>query len=415
MNKIFLIIKREYLSRVKKKSFIIMTFLTPLLFAGIYGLIGFFTYEGITDWHNKVAVVSANQTLQGKLKSNDNIEYVYLNKPLEEAKKMLNADYDYLLYIPEFSLANPKGIELFGAKQPVSKINRQISDNLEELIRTQKLKESGLSQSIIDKLETTVYIATKKIAETGHEEDISADINIAISFAAGVVMFMFIMIYGTQVMRGVIEEKTSRVIEIIISSVKPFQLMMGKIIGVALVGLTQFLLWIILTITIIGTISTFVNTENLFADIQNGLANLDLIKIISVFIFYFLGGYLFYSALYAAIGSAVDSETETQQFMIPVIMPLFLGYALSVSVVNIDPYGNIAFWLSMIPFTSSIAMVVRLPYGVPGWELAVSMAALILGFIGTVWVASRIYRTGILMYGKKNTFKEMIKWFTYKG
>ncbi len=443
MNKISLIIKKEYLSRVKKKSFIIMTFLTPLLFAGIYGLIGFFTYKGIKDWHNKVAVVSTNKTLQGKLTSNDNIEYVYLNKPLEEAKKMLNADYDYLLYIPEFSLANPKGIELFGAKQAALVINQHISNNLEELIRTQKLKESGLSQSILDNLKTTVYIATKKIDQTGQEKDISANINTGIAMAAGVLMFMLIMIYGTQVMRGVIEEKTSRVIEIIISSVKPFQLMMGKIIGVALVGLTQFLLWIVLTITISGiTISAFVDKGNLskitaeqtnhtpfnkankqavetienpFADIQNNLAGLDLIQIISVFIFYFLGGYLFYSALYAAIGSAVDSETETQQFMMPVMMPLLFGYALSLSVVTTDPYGNIAFWLSMIPFTSSIAMVVRLPYGVPGWELAVSMAALILGFIGTVWVASRIYRVGILMYGKKNTFKEMIKWFTYKG
>jgi len=227
-----------------------------------------------------------------------------------------------------------------------------------------------------------------------------------------------------------------------ISSVKPFQLMMGKIIGIALVGLTQFVLWIVLTFTISTVVATvFIDKEDVkkvantatvknelatgtdavstaqgpLADIQKSLAGLEVGKIVTVFIFFFLGGYLFYSALYAAIGSAVDSETETQQFMMPVMMPLLLGYALSLSVVTNDPYGDIAFWLSMIPFTSPIAMVVRLPYGVPAWELALSMAILVAGFVLTVWVASRIYRVGILMYGKKTTFKEMFKWFTYKN
>jgi len=222
--------------------------------------------------------------------------------------------------------------------------------------------------------------------------------------------------------------------------------MMGKIIGIALVGLTQFILWIVLT-TAISTVAVkaFVNDKTLeqtttsatqvntgtaadkqiaakqisanspIAYVQKSLASLDITKIITVFIFYFLGGYLFYSALYAAIGSAVDNETDTQQFMMPVMMPLLLGYALSLSVVNRDPYGDIAFWLSMIPFTSPIAMMVRLPYGVPDWQLALSIVLLIAGFVGTVWMASRIYRVGILMYGKKTSFKEMVKWFTYKN
>ncbi|RZK86858.1 MAG: ABC transporter permease, partial [Pedobacter sp.] len=248
-----------------------------------------------------------------------------------------------------------------------------------------------------------------------------------IAFAAGVLMFMFIMMYGIQVMRGVIEEKTSRIIEVMISSVKPFQLMMGKIVGIALVGLTQFMLWIVLTLAIsTAVVGIFVNKEDAqeiaasqaqsqmntggaqmaaataqagpIGDIQKSLAGLDITKIVFVFVFFFLGGYLFYSALYAAIGSAVDSETETQQFMMPVMLPLLLGYALSLSVVTNDPYGNTAFWLSMIPFTSPIAMVVRIPYGVPNWELALSMFILVVGFLGTVWVAGRIYRVGILMY-----------------
>ena len=443
MNKILLIIQREYLSRVKKKSFIIMTFLTPILIAGIYGLIGYFTYKGISDTHDKVAVVSANKTLTDKLLSDKNIDYKYVPESLETMKKSLKkSGYDYLLYLPEFSLKTPTGIELFGEKQAGLSLNSRISKDIEELIRNQKLKESGILQADLDQLKTTVNIDTKKItADTGKEQSSSAGASTIIAFIAGILMFMFIMLYGIQVMRGVIEEKTSRIIEVMISSVKPFQLMMGKIIGIALVGLTQFILWIVLTLAISTVAATLLidkadvkkiavsaqgsqvakSTEVItqaqgpIVDIQKSLAGLDFGKIVSVFIFFFLGGYLFYSALYAAIGSAVDSETETQQFMMPVMMPLLLGYALSLSVVTNDPYGKVAFWLSMIPFTSPIAMVVRLPYGVPNWELALSMFILIVGFIGTVWVASRIYRVGILMYGKKTTFKEMFKWFTYKN
>lgn len=443
MNKVLLIIQREYLSRVKKKSFIIMTFLTPLLIAGVYGLIGYFTYTGIKDAHDKIAVISTNKTLTQKLATDKNIEYRYVDQSLEVMKKSLKkSDYDYILYLPEFTLAAPKGIELFGAKQAGLSLNSRISKDIEELIRNQKLKESGIAQADLDQLKTVVDIETKKIADTGKAESSSAGASTIIAFIAGILMFMFIMLYGIQVMRGVIEEKTSRIIEVMISSVKPFQLMMGKIIGIALVGLTQFILWIVLTLTISTVaVSFFIDKtavkqiaasaqngsqlttgtqlvqapQGPIIDIQKSLAGLDFGKILAVFIFFFIGGYLFYSALYAAIGSAVDSETETQQFMMPVMMPLLLGYALSLSVVTNDPYGNIAFWLSMIPFTSPIAMVVRLPYGVPNWELALSMGILVIGFIGTVWVASRIYRVGILMYGKKTTFKEMFKWFTYKN
>ncbi len=445
MNKILLIIQREYLSRVKKKSFIVMTFLTPLLIAGIYGLIGYFTYKGIKDTHDSVAVVSQNKTLTEKLQSDDNIDYTYLNISLEEAKKNLDkAAYDYVLYLPEFSLDKPQGVEMFGAKQAGMSLGRRVSGDIEEMIRTQKLKQSGISQDALDQLKTEVNITTKKIADTGEQES-SAGASSFIAFTAGILMFMFIMLYGVQVMRGVIEEKTSRIIEVMISSVKPFQLMMGKIIGIALVGLTQFMLWIVLTFAIsTATVSFFVDKETVkevaansqiqnqviqgspqmaaataqagpIGDIQKSLAGLEIGKIVIVFLFFFLAGYLFYSALYAAIGSAVDNETETQQFMMPVMMPLLLGYALSLSVVTNDPYGSIAFWLSMIPFTSPIAMVVRIPYGVPAWELALSMAILVAGFIATVWIAGRIYRVGILMYGKKTTFKEMFKWFTYKN
>lgn len=443
MNKILLIIQREYLSRVKKKSFIVMTLLTPVIIAGFYGITIYFSIQGIKGTSNKIAVVNENKTLTEKLVSTKNATYTYVNQSLPQMKANLATEgYDYVLYLPEFNLDAPAGIQLLGTKQAGLTLNSKVSDDIENVIRNQKLKESGLAQKDLDNLKSSVDIDMKKIGETGKEEDSSAGASTVIAYVAGVLMFMFILLYGIQVMRGVIEEKTNRIIEVMISSVKPFQLMMGKIIGIALVGLTQFILWIVLTgaistavVKIYANKSTATKTEvaramknqsdskmlkdatekSPIGNIQKSLANLNVTKIITLFLFFFIGGYLFYSALYAAIGSAVDSETETQQFMFPVMMPLLLGYTLSLSVITNDPYGNMAFWLSMIPFTSPIAMMVRLPYGVPDWQLALSMALLILGFIGTVWVASRIYRVGILMYGKKTSLKEMIKWFTYKN
>ncbi|MBY0243929.1 MAG: ABC transporter permease [Sphingobacteriaceae bacterium] len=445
MNKILLIIQREYLSRVKKKSFIVMTLVTPLLIAAVYGLIGYLSYEGMNSNTDTIAVVSENKHLTEQLLDTKKIKFNYVNGSFEQTKKDLaKADFDYILFLPDFELGNPKDIQLVGSKQPSLALNNKVEAAVEKLIRNEKLKKSGISNSELTKLETSINIDTKKITEKGTEEDSSAGASTIIGSISGILMFMFIMLYGIQVMRGVIEEKTNRIIEVIISSVKPFQLMMGKIFGIALVGLTQFLLWIVLTITISGAaVSLFSNgkglkenmvkqqmstlnnpevqkdikkmQENTFSKIEKSVANLNLTKISIVFVFFFLGGYLFYSALYAAIGSAVDNETETQQFMMPVMMPLMLGYVLSLSVVNSDPYGNIAFWLSIIPFTSPIAMMVRMPYGVPDWQLALSMVLLIVGFLGTVWMASRIYRVGILMYGKKVTFKEMFKWFSYKN
>jgi ABC-2 type transport system permease protein len=440
MNKILLIIEREYLSRVKKKSFIVMTLLAPIIVAGFYGLIIYFSIQGISGSFNNIAVVSENKTLTEKLVSTKNTGYTYVNTPLPKLKATLkHTKYDYILYIPDFKLNDPAGIQILGSKQAGLSLSSRVSDDIEELIRNQKLKESGLAQADLDKLKSSVDISVKKIGETGKDEDSSAGASTIIAYIAGILMFMFIMLYGIQVMRGVIEEKTSRIIEVMISSVKPFQLMMGKIIGIALVGLTQFILWILLT-TAISAVAVKVFTSNKeiqqstivkdgvkraeaagaaatgpMENIQKSMANLEVGKIVTVFLFFFIGGYLFYSALYAAIGSAVDSETETQQFMLPVMMPLFLSYALSLSVVINDPYGSVAFWLSMIPFTSPIAMMVRMPYGVPNSQLILSMVLLVLGFIGTVWVASKIYRVGILMYGKKTSMKEMIKWFTYKN
>jgi len=417
-----------------------MTLLTPILIAGFYGMIIYFSIQGAKGTFSKIAVVSTNKTLTEKLISNKNITYVYVNQTLAQLKPALGrSTFDYILYLPDFNLNKPAGIQLLGIKQVGLPLNAKVEEDINNLIRSKKLKESGISQKDLDLLKSSVSIDNKKIDTFGKDKDSSAGATMIVGTASGILMFFFILIYGIQVMRGVIEEKTSRIIEVMISSVKPFQLMMGKIIGIALVGLTQFMLWIVLTLAIstiavktlvdkkdsqqTTAITAQVKAHNIKSisssspldNIQKSLANLDKTKIIWVFLFFFLGGYLFYSALYAAIGSAVDNETETQQFMMPVMMPLALSYGLSLSVINSDPYGTIAFWLSMIPFTSPIAMMVRLPYGVPDWQLALSMALLIFGFVGTVWVASRIYRVGILMYGKKPSFKEMIKWFAYKN
>jgi ABC-2 type transport system permease protein len=276
-----------------------------------------------------------------------------------------------------------------------------------------------------------VSISTLRLTDKG-EESGSAGASYGVGMFGSILIYLFIFLYGVQVMRGVIEEKNNRIVEVIISSVRPFQLMMGKIVGIALVGLTQFVLWVVLTMAINGVISQKMMTDKssvsateisaqananvdneMMTDVLSAVNTINFPLLIGTFLFYFLAGYLLYSALFAAIGSAVDSEAETQQFMFPVTIPLIFSFVLASSAVVNNPDGPIAFWLSMIPLTSPVVMMVRIPFGVPAWQLITSMILLILGFIGTVWLAAKIYRTGILMYGKKVTFKEMLKWLKY--
>ena len=301
-------------------------------------------------------------------------------------------------------------------------------------MRNKLLEDAGIDAATLDNIKPDLSVISKELTMEG-EKDSSSGAAMAVGFAAAILIYMSLFIYGIQVMRGIIEEKTSRIVEIVISSVKPFQLMMGKIIGIGLVGLTQFLLWIILS----GTLMT-IATNVLFKDkmdviksempatqqavpVQSGPGT-DMIKaiqtvewtyILPIFIIFFFGGYMLYSALFAAVGSAVDSDTETQQFMLPITLPLLFTYIMSFSFIVNNPDSSLSFWLSIIPFTSPIAMMVRLPFGVPAWQLALSIVLLIGGFIFTTWVASRIYRVGILMYGKKVSFKELGKWFMYQG
>lgn len=437
MNKILLIIQREYLSRVKKKSFLVMTFLVPVLIIGMYALIAFLTVKG-GDKKAEVKVIDDSGIFAGNFKDSRSVNYSITKEGLEAAKKEATESGEgFVLYIPE-NIEKDGKIELFSTKKAglsaVSNMEKQIND----LLRNKQLKDAGIDPATLKQIDPDINIDAIELTEEG-EKDSSAGAAYAIGFAAAILIYISLFIYGAQVMRGVIEEKTSRIVEVVISSVKPFQLMMGKIIGVGLVGLTQFILWIVLSTTLTGAAGKIllkdkidqvktevsvneagkaveqVDAEGPAAKILNAVQTLNLPYILGCFLVFFLGGYLIYSALFAAIGAAVDNETETQQFMFPITLPLLFTYIMSFSFIVNNPDSTLSFWLSIIPFTSPIAMMVRLPFGVPGWEVALSMVLLIAGFLFTTWLAARIYRVGILMYGKKVNFKELAKWLTYKG
>ncbi|MES2778616.1 MAG: ABC transporter permease [Bacteroidota bacterium] len=367
-----------------------------------------------------------------KLTSKETLRFVYGPQPEEKSTKTFleNEHYYALLTLSDSTL---KKIDLVAVDQPSLSTVGYIESQLADVLKQRKLEGIGVSKAQIEEInDVNIQINTAKATDEGSESS-SAAASSAIGFAAALLIYMFIFLYGVQVMRGVIEEKTNRIVEVIISSLKPFELMMGKIIGIALVGLTQFVIWIVLVTILGGGSSGLIASQmNISPEAQgalaqsgkavsesgsfiNALLSFNYTYLISVFLFYFTAGYLFYGALFAAIGSAVDNETDTQQFMLPVTMPLVLALVLAQSAVISNPNGAMAFWLSIIPFTSPVVMMVRMPFGVPTWELFLSMGCMILGFIATVWLAGRIYRIGILMYGKKPSYKEIGKWLFAKG
>jgi len=420
MRKIWLIIKREYLVRVRKKSFIIMTIVGPLLMAALLIVPTYLAYEN--QEIRTIAIEEDGFEFSNQL---EDTEFLNFSKiPSEEASFLKTnfeeSAYYALLYIEK------ENFTLYSNQQISLSVSNDIENKLEQIIEHQKLKAAGIDLTILAEAESTVKIATKIISEDGNTSNSKAEASMGIGFICGILIYMFIFMYGTMVMRGVIEEKTSRIVEVIVSSVKPFQLMMGKILGVALVGLTQFVLWILLTF-VIATIAEFafidassmtteLNPEQqsiILSEISNLTGGMNLLQIFISFIFYFLAGYLMYSALFAAVGSAVDAEADTQQFVLPITIPLLLSFILIQPIME-NPDGPLAFWMSIIPFTSPVIMMVRLPFGVANWELALSIGILISSFVLTTWLAGKIYRTGILMYGKKASYKELWKWLTYK-
>ncbi len=430
MNKIILILKREYLTRVKKKSFVIMTILGPILMAAMIILP---TY--IADWseatEKRIAVLDETGWFLEKFKEQDNISFYHVYEGLESEKDgALYERGDMLLYIPLPELNVPVNAQLFSTKQPGLSVTAYIKSVMRQEVENRKLLASGIDPELIKAAKAKINLATIRVDEEGIETKSNTEVEVGLAIFAGIMIYFFIFMFGVQVLKGVMEEKSSRIVEVIISSVKPFQLMMGKIIGIALVGLTQFLLWIVLT-GIFLLIFQFgfmgdggidlLNQQNQLMQ-QSGEAGMDKFMLITEvldgtnftvmifgFLFYFLGGYLLYASLFAAIGGAVDQDADTQQFMMPVSIPLIFSIAMSGVIIN-QPDGALSVWLSMIPFTSPIIMMMRIPFGVPLWQLWTSMALLILGFIGSTWIAGKIYRTGILMYGKKVGYLEIWKW-----
>lgn len=411
MNKILLIIQREYLTRVRKKSFIVMTLLVPALFALMYKIIAY-----VADDKNDVKathivhIVDSADVYKDKLKDSQYIKFDYSKHSLKDLKaEVKEQENDLVLYIPTHS---PDKTQMFAKKKSTLSMSDNIERQLNDINSGAALVKAGIDTAKLHATKSNVTVSANEITETG-DQSTSIGATYALSFAGAILIYMSLFIYGAQVMRGVIEEKTSRIIEVIVSSVKPFQLMMGKIIGVGLVGLTQFILWIGLSAlvsylagknaAVASPVYTFIHNLGANAGYEIGC-----------FAFFWISGFLLYSALFAAVGSAVDSETETQQFMFPITLPLLFTYILSVSYLFQKPDSPLAVWLSMIPLTAPVAMMVRVPFGVPSWQLGISMVMMIAGFIFTTWVASRIYRVGILMYGKKVNFKELGKWFFYK-
>jgi ABC-2 type transport system permease protein len=431
MNKLNLIIQREYLARVRNKTFIVMTFLSPLILVGMFSLIAYLSMLNNSEKHT-IAVKDDSGLFKGQFENKEEIDFVDVSAITLENAKLLVREKEYygVLYIPdtEDNEELAKSIRFFGKEAPSIGILQHIERTISENLTTRELISRGLDISKIESAEAKVSIQIENF-EGERTSKMSNYIKMIFGGAAGYLLMMFIIIYGNMVMRSVIEEKTNRIIEIIISSVKPIQLMLGKIIGTSLAGITQFSIWVVLGAVLLFITSSLTGMNLMEAQpqmqnieqVSNGemqqliidITNLPIITLIISFLVYFIGGYFLYSAIYAAIGAAVDSETDTQQFMFPIILPLMLGIYVGFFSVIENPHGTVSTIFSMIPLTSPIVMLMRIPFGVPWYELVISLIILFTTNAGIVWLAAKIYRVGILMYGKKPTYKELYKWIKY--
>lgn len=441
MNKILLIIQREYLTRVRKKSFWIASIVVPFLIAGVYAIPLYFILN--SNDTKTVEIVDESGLFKNRIKSDKDIVYQFINKPFIQAKKeLLKSDADILVDIPKDIIANPNGVKIVGKKSIGMGTQMDIQGAIQSELRNIKLERANIDLKVLEDNKVSVNAETYTLQEDGKEQSSNSIGAMILAGVFGMILYISALLYGSQVMNGVIEEKSNRIIEVMISSVRPFQLMMGKIIGVGLVGITQFLLWGVLTFTastattklMSGKIEEKVQTmqksgksqeeivkfkkefkeKNPLSGISQTVENISLAKLIFCFLMFYIGGYMIYSSLFAAIGSAVENASEAQQFMFPVTIPIILSFVLGQVIIQ-DPDSQLAFWASMFPLTSPIDMMVRLPFGVPNWQIALSLTLLILGFLGTTWIAGKVYRVGILMYGKKPSWKEISKWVFYKG
>ncbi|WP_289024080.1 ABC transporter permease [uncultured Salegentibacter sp.] len=430
MRNLKLIIQREYLARVRNKTFIIMTFLSPLILIGMFALIAYLSMLNSSE-QRIIGLYDETQMFTSEFKDQKEVQYLDLSgKSLEEAKKMVNEqEYYGLIYIPSNIGKDLEGIQFFGNESPGLGTIQAIEKTIADRLTRKELIERGIDVDQLNNARTEVRIEIQNFSGE-QTSKMSNYIKMFFGGAAGYLLMMFIIIYGNMVMRSVIEEKTNRIIEIIVSSVKPIQLMLGKVLGTSLAGITQFSIWVLLA-GVLASLSFYILGIDVFtvqksqletveqiaqpeiAQLMVDILNLPILSLIIFFLIYFIGGYFLYSAIYAAIGAAVDSETDTQQFMFPVILPLMLGIYVGFFSVIENPHGSISTIFSMIPLTSPIVMLMRIPFGVPWWELAISIAILIVTNFAVVWLAAKIYRVGILMYGKKASYKELFKWLKY--
>ncbi|MCE4566247.1 ABC transporter permease [Maribellus sp. CM-23] len=446
MNNTFLILKQEYLKRVQKKSFIILTILMPILIAGVYALVIYFSVKDDTQ-ERTIAVYDESSLFLGEFGDQGATKYHFVPKEeyTELKGKLKGSGYYAVLYIPGNIYTNNQA-QLVSEKQLPLELTEQIEHRMSRFIENDKrqkvIDDSGIPDldERLKQTRTSVRLNTLKLSESGEAKKSSSIVAFIASYAMGIIIYFFVFMYGAMVMRSVMEEKKSRIIEVIISSVKPSQLMAGKIIGTALVGLTQVAIWVAL-----GGIGLFV-VQGFFApeaaqqmgqslmeaqggmnpamaqaaepnkvnEIMEMIGNLNIPLILFSFVFYFLAGYLLYSSLLGAVGAAVDNDEDSQQMVFPVTFPLILSIMLLFPIAK-NPEGQLAFWTSIIPFTSPVAMMARIPYGLPTWEILLSMALLVLATVGAIYAAAKIYRVGLLMYGKKVNLKELIKWLRYKN
>ena len=430
MNKTWLIIKREYLTRVRNKTFLLSTFLLPIaMMLFIFG--STFFAMSAKEKLKKIAVINDPGIFKTTL-IGDSVQLNFDFTTNVDSANFFVKGYDAVLNLQNDSTA--RRFTIYSKKQLGMDGQSMIENRLDKALEYNQLQKKGIRKEDLDsigkKSKGAFTIENRLTGNKGKSEEVNAQQNYAIGFGSGILIYITMFIFGAMVMRGVMEEKTSRIAEVMVSSVKPFQLMMGKILGIAAVGLTQFVLWILLIFILLNTISLFIPQDLLqqageinknmpgnsnamaakFMDLKQTASHINWFEIISFFIFYFLGGYLFYASLFAAIGSVINEDPqEAQSLMLPITMPIIFAFIIMSSNLN-TPDSSIMVWASMIPFTSPIVMMARIPSGVPWQQLVISMVLLIAGFWATTWLAAKIYRTGILMYGKKASWKEMIKW-----
>lgn len=438
-SKISIIIAREFAIRVKKKSFIFTTLLTPLLFAALMVVPSLLAVYSGNDQGQMVAVVDNSGIVMPYMESDSEVTFTEVtDATVEELKKDFdNLDYFAVVGISQLDSFKNVSVVTYSKKQMSMDLQGRISRNVEAAVEEFKLKGYGIPQleQIMADVESDVKVKTYTLGDQGEEKVSKVEVLMVIGYIASFLIYMFIFMFGSMVMRSVIEEKTTRIIEVLVSSVKPFQIMMGKILGVASVALTQFVIWIVFTLAIVtvagsalglndvaGTAamaSPEIPVEQLTAAMESegdgilqALKDVNYFQIIWCFIIYFVLGYLLYSSMFAAVGAAVDNEADTQQLILPITMPLIIGLFLMMHTFQY-PDSTLSFWGSMIPFTSPMVMMARIAYGVPGWELALSIALMVVTFVGMAYLSGKIYRVGILMYGKKPGWKEIWKWLKY--